>query len=362
MKNGSMNKSTTTLEQLTKAFWKIDTMYDESSSMILREDGTIRAKLLFKPIRILSVYDTYRRKLYKQGKDYVWDGKSNELIWIPGSDIPFFTKNDIEGRDENGVYIENQYGNADELGRTRFRNALHCTSPFLYEKHIRVTYTHQEKWKGPVTEFQGACLPRTMSLLRTQKKLKVTFFGDSIFTGCDSSSMHNRPPYQKSFPVLIAEVLEQHYGSAITLVNPSAGGKKSIWGMNMAKELLNGEAQDLVILGFGMNDGAIPPEQTADAVRVIMDTVLEVSPSCEFIVVTTIVPNIESGFMGSHPKQREALRKLAGPGVAFVDMYSFHERLLESKDFISMSGNNINHPNDWLICGYAMNILSVLIP
>jgi len=49
------------------------------------------------------------------------------------------------------------------------------------------------------------------------------------------------------------------------------------------------------------------------------------------------------------------------PGVAFVDMFQLHKEILETKDFISTSGNNINHPNDWLARIYAANILCTLI-
>ena len=43
-------------------------------------------------------------------------------------------------------------------------------------------------------------------------------------------------------------------------------------------------------------------------------------------------------------------------------MFSFHSKLLERKDFIAMSGNNINHPNDWLIRVYTMNLMAAFLP
>ena len=81
------------------------------------------------------------------------------------------------------------------------------------------------------------------------------------------------------------------------------------------------------------------------------------------MVVACMVPNAEGGFLTTQNQLPEAYADLAAKleGVAFVDMFTPHEKLLEEKDFISMSGNNINHPNDWLIRVYAMQILSALV-
>lgn len=48
-------------------------------------------------------------------------------------------------------------------------------------------------------------------------------------------------------------------------------------------------------------------------------------------------------------------------GVAAVDIYSTHEKILQTKDYIACTGNNVNHPNDWLARMYAMHLLSALI-
>jgi hypothetical protein len=73
--------------------------------------------------------------------------------------------------------------------------------------------------------------------------------------------------------------------------------------------------------------------------------------------------NSSAGFLttqGELPRAYAALAKKKD-NVAFVDMFTPHKTLLGKKDFISMSGNNINHPNDWLIRVYTMQILSALI-
>ena len=47
-------------------------------------------------------------------------------------------------------------------------------------------------------------------------------------------------------------------------------------------------------------------------------------------------------------------------GYAYVNMYAIHESILQYKNYSSTSGNNINHPNDWRIRIYVMNMLATM--
>ena len=60
--------------------------------------------------------------------DYTWDKESNIPTLPAGSSIPYFTQNDIHGKDADGNYIPD-FGSStpwDEQGRSRFGNALYC--------------------------------------------------------------------------------------------------------------------------------------------------------------------------------------------------------------------------------------------
>ncbi len=352
------------LQKMTTPFWKLDTMHRENTCMILREDGSITAKLAFMPTRILAVEDNSLTKVYEEGKDYTWDGASNTLVWKEGSSISYFTQNDIEGKDENGTPLKGFDGTFDELGRSRFGNALYCVGEFLYAKQIHVTYEYAPgSWTGEMTPYQGETLDRTTAKLKAGETVTVFFYGDSIFTGCDSSGMYDRPPYQDSFPTFTKQVLEERFGGRVKLYNPSVGGKTSQWGAENAQTLICDRSEpDLVIIGFGMND-ADSSRASAKNVKSIIETVRAQYPDCEFIVVTPMVPNAAGGFLTVQHQLSTTYGQLVKSieGVAFVDMFACHTTLLETKDFISMSGNNINHPNDWLIRVYAMQILSALV-
>jgi hypothetical protein len=48
-------------------------------------------------------------------------------------------------------------------------------------------------------------------------------------------------------------------------------------------------------------------------------------------------------------------------GVVVADMTAIHSYMLQSKRFIDMTANNINHPNDFLVRAYAQVVCTMLI-
>jgi hypothetical protein len=47
-------------------------------------------------------------------------------------------------------------------------------------------------------------------------------------------------------------------------------------------------------------------------------------------------------------------------GIAVVDMTAVHESLLQRKRYADMTGNNVNHPNDYLARVYAQTLFATL--
>ena len=368
---GEMLHYETDFEKNAMPFWRTNVMYQECVTMIKRADGSITGKMLFTPVRISEITDVTQQKVYTEGKDYDWEEGTNTLIWKEGSEIPYFTENDLSGKDENGNYITawgdtangwNAASPWDALGRSRFGDALYCVGEFYYGKQIRVTYEYQyEDWQGTVTAYQGDKLAKTRAKLEAGERVNLIFYGDSIFTGCDSSKMYNREPRQDYFSELFKKALTERYDSRIVLSNPSVGGMDSKWGAENAEALVAKKSPDLVVIGFGMNDGGKASSDVAANIQSIMDTVKAANPDCEFIVVAPMVPNEKGGFLQGQDQLPAAYQKLSGDGVAFVDMFAVHSDTLKVKAYASTSGNNINHPNDWLIRVYAMNLISCMV-
>lgn len=198
----------------------------------------------------------------------------------------------------------------------------------------------------------------------------MLFYGDSIFSGCDASGMYGREPRMPMMSELIKEQLERETGASVEMNNISVGG----WTVENGLTALTGNVgnynysnsyggMDLMVLSFGMNNGNTSAASFKESTRKIIEQVRTQSPDIEVVLVSCMVPNPQAaGFYGNQRYFGAALKELAGEeNCAVVDFFAVHESILKYKNFISTSGNNINHPNDWLIRVYAQNIVSAII-
>jgi acyl-CoA thioesterase I len=187
--------------------------------------------------------------------------------------------------------------------------------------------------------------------------------GDSISAGGNATGVVKAPPVCPAFGQLVALALEHHFGSKVTFTNHAVGGWTSANGLQQAKEQKIGKAKpDLVIIAFGMNDVFARNAAAYQAnIRSIIDTVRADAPDAEFILVASMLGNAEWGMpMEQFPLYRDALKKLCGPGIVLADMTSIWETLLKHKSFYDMTGNGVNHPNDFGHMVYSQTLLALL--
>jgi lysophospholipase L1-like esterase len=137
------------------------------------------------------------------------------------------------------------------------------------------------------------------------------------------------------------------------------------WGIEQAP-LVAEKKPDLVIIAFGMNDasGRVAPADFKGNIQKIMDAIKAAHPPVSFIVVSTMLGNGEwkHAVPELYPQYRDALMPLQGPGVAVADLTSFWSVFLERKRFDDLTGNGVNHPNDFGHRVYAQVLLSLFPP
>ena len=122
---------------------------------------------------------------------------------------------------------------------------------------------------------------------------------------------------------------------------------------------------DLVLLAFGMNDSAGRPAAQYQAnIRGMVDAVRKALPDAEFILVATMLGNKDWTVLHQDlfPQYRDALAKLCGPGVALADMTSIWADMFKHKEDWDVTGNGVNHPNDFGHRLYAQVLSALLIP
>ncbi len=344
--------------ELLQPFWCTSTMYGETVLFLDDGDGQLpHASLLFPPTRILSVFSSSGDLKYEEGRDYIWKSGSDKLLLPRGSRIVCKTPQDLirpagtqqyrlTRRDGNGEIL---FGGGHEY----------------HDMQTVVTYEHEPgQWKGPQLRFTGTELPRTLAKLKRREPITIALLGDSISTGCNASQWAGAAPWQPPFQDLFVQQLRSVYGGDVTLKNFSVGGKDSAWGLQVIDQVTEVHP-DLVILAFGMNDSAGRSAADFKSNTQGMITALrKVYPDTEFILIATMLGNRQ--WIALHqelfPQYRDALAELSHDGVALADMTSMWAELLRHKRDWDMTGNGVNHPNDFGHRVYAQVLSTLLIP
>ena len=163
----------------------------------------------------------------------------------------------------------------------------------------------------------------------------------------------------------VAEQLQRSYGSQVTFKNPSVGGMNAIWGGENVEKLVCDENPDLVIVAFGANDG-IAGEEFRQRIAAIVEPIYRRCPQAEVLLIATLVPNPllcspKAPFYNQRIHQGAELAKFVGPGTAMVSIHELQQSLYQRKRFIDMTGNNVNHPNDFMVRLYAQTVCAALI-
>ena len=318
-----------------------------------------KCKLLFMPTKVLSVRSATRETKFIAGKDYIVDVNAGTIVAPAGSKIPVKTQEQLY------PLMSSALPKIGRQGGDRTRGIFFGEGAVYHNLQVEVKYRFEPgQWKGPVPKYAGEALPKTVAKLRSKQPVKLILCGDSISAGGNASLVIKAPPGCPAYGELTALGLERHYGGKVTFINHAVGGWTSGNGLQQAKEQRIGkESPDLVIVAFGMNDVFQRNAAAYQAnVRNIIETVRAYAPDAEFILVASMLGNAEWGMpMEQFPLYRDALAKLCGPGVVLADMTSMWESLLKRKTFYDMTGNGVNHPNDFGHCVYAQVLLALLI-
>lgn len=360
------------MEQLDK-IWETKRISLEPVCFAETADGGVTGGcLLFAPDSVESVTSHDGAITYAEGRDYIVEG--NRLLRTPDSRMPILAR---------GLYCK-PYDGARETAWLRLPGGTHYLAifPDVFRYQVLVTYTHHECWNGIVPPNGGAALSRSIQKLKSGAAFRLMFYGDSITAGWEASGcdeeviemrscrpfhLHiSRPPYLPAWAELVTRRLRAAYPLAeIQKKNRGAGGSTTAWGVEHAKTLVCPHTPDLVILAFGMNSLCDPAPKYRAQIESIIHTVREESPSCDFLLVSPMTPSPEiAGFAGNTlARQEAALEELAKAetGVAVAPVHAVCEELLRrGKTYYDITGNCINHPNDFSVRVYAQTVLAAL--
>jgi acyl-CoA thioesterase I len=336
---------------LLRAPWISSEIQGESLFFI---DGS--ARLLFSPASKVSITSSDGSLRYEENKDFIIE-KEGRLRLLPGSRIPTTASKDL--------FIPATSGSPDKYAHKRGDPdtwMLWSEKGLYHQRQVVADYTRAGKWDLFTPKFEGERLKRTVGNLSCREPVTIAVSGDSISEGYNASKYLNLPPFQPCYAELLATALEKHYNGKVILKNFAVGGWTSAKGLEDAPKRAD-EKPDLVIIAYGMNDVKFEPEVFLPNISGIRKVFSEKNPDADFILVSSMLPNPEwrdTDAAARLGEFRRALLSLEGPGTAVADMTSLWGDMMKRKTHYDLTGNGLNHPNDFSHRLYAMIILSLL--
>lgn len=356
----SMQKFTQDKKVYLHPFWKGESMENETLMFVGEGDVGV---LLYEPERVISVRDYRLEKTYERS-DYRIEGKK---FFRLNEKIPCWKESEYYKTDFDQYRIGAAKEICARLGGERFLK--YGEGDTFTKMQIAITYTHKDKWEGPVPQGKSGKFSQVLQKLKRGEKCKLLFYGDSISTGCNASGTEqggNVPPYMPPFHGLVSEYLQEKYAAEVELVNTSVGGMNTIWGLQNIDERVIAHSPDLVFIAFGMNDPATPRQEYKAMVKEMIDKIHAAAPQTEIMLVSSILPNNEADeawFANQcvfHKDLAEIEREYSF--VALANVTEMQEHILKTgKRYRDMTANNINHPNDFGHRLYAQVILTTLL-
>ena len=340
-------------------FWRSGRMHRESLLFIEPAPGKpATCSLLLTPVGPLSLESATGEAEYVEDVDYTFDRASGLLTRTAGSRIPAMTVAELHpSLDPDGSGFMHVLGDPSAF-------LMVDESGVFHRRQAAASYTFDSaQWTGYTPQFAGASLPRTLDRLRRREPVTVCLVGDSISEGYNASGFVGAPPHQPPYGTLVAAALEREHGSPVTLRNFATAGWTSDDGLGAAGDVAAGQPH-LVVVAFGMNDaGYAEPADYAANILAIVEEIRRAAPHAEFVLASSMLPNPEWHYplMQRFAGYRDALADLCGPGVALADVTALWADVMVRKSPYDLTGNGINHPNDFGHRLYAQTILSLLV-
>lgn len=328
-------------------------MTDESL-LFAKDVNPGMVKLLFKPVKILSLKMANDSMTFKEGKDFTVDYEKGLLK---------LTKN-------TRIKSHLLYGDkVEKHGRYKNRKGqfiLFSEAAYFHSIQLTVSYTHSgDSWDGKafIPQSQDKKLALSRLKINNKKQCRIVLLGDSISVGYNASSFVKAKPHKLAFGEQVVDRLKRDHSADIDYLNVSRGGATMGWGLGNVPKV-NSHNPDLVFVAFGMNDarrGGGSDRYKATCQKIIK-ALRTHNPKVEIVLVANMLPNEEFSPHKFHFANKAKLEELANEykAVVVADVMSVTEEILKTKKFADICGNNLNHPNDFIHRIYADVILGVM--
>lgn len=340
-------------------------LWNNETGVVIGESGIFLGKnyvkLLFPAEKIIQVYNPTLDVVYEKGKDFSHVPGTDILYVNPNSKIPVLPENAQHPDPETAILYPNEGANAIEGGPDG-KLLLFSAHNFYAGKQILIDYKAVDRTVFPDNPtLKSGQLPRFTGLLKVGKDVSITLIGDSISEGLNSTKKMNCPPYAPPYIELFAQWLEKQFSVSVDLRNKAISGTGCTHAFEIEDRWL-AEPTDLLVIAYGMNDFArMDAGKYRMTVQRIIDKMRNAHPDTEYLLVTSMSGNTLWKRLpaGADALFAGELKKLESQTIAIADVNSFWNDVLKQKDFYDLTGNGVNHPNDFGYRIYAKVLLDL---
>jgi lysophospholipase L1-like esterase len=339
-------------------FWRSNLVTGESLFFIRESPETPpKARLLFPPVDCkLELTSASRETLYSfAAGDYSCEAATGILTLPEGSRIPFMDRPELYPRVGQEHCMVHKRGD-EQVG------LFFAEEHLFHDLQVQASYEHGSRWDGFLPRSQLDQLPLTALKLHSPEPMKICVIGDSISAGCNASALTGAPPGMPPYPDLLAGALRRQRPGPVLLENFAVSGTGMKYGLDVVEAVMK-DVPDLVVIAYGMNDvGFNPVEDFASQAAKILEIIQARHRDTEVILVSSMLGNPEWVYTPTENFFifRDALAALCGPGVVLADLSSLWADLLKVKSYHDLTGNGVNHPNDFGHRLYAQFLLDLL--
>ncbi len=333
----------------SRGLWNRETGEVFGESVLFTESG--EALTAFPMAKIRRVYNPTLGCDYAEGTDYLAEPGGRMLRRTANSAMPFLPKEIRYPSKERGVLYPDP--NANAIGTSAVSpTGLVCfdRADFFARNQVSIDYVAE----APLPELETVAgkLPNTMKLLRDGKQLDIAFIGDSITDGWNASAKVGCAPGQPPWAGLVTEFLG--ILGPCRAFNGAVSGSGSASAIEHLDVCCREFVPSLLFIAYGMNDmWNLSAEEFGGNIRAIMKAGLERNPAMEFVLVSQMAGNAEWDHTpaGKDVIFAHELERIASECEhrAFAPVNLLWHALTDEcgKSFLNVTGNGVNHPNDY---------------
>ncbi len=317
------------------------------------------AFIAFPAEEIRAVYNPTLGCHYSSEHDFLWTRGERVIHRPEGSRMPFLTRENLYPSAEQAVLFPHENANAIDRA-SHSPTGLLCfdRGDFFARHQVLVDY---------VTRQALPEIPKISPRIICTDSQRIAFIGDSITDGWNATGKVGSAPGQSPWSGLVTEILQESVGS-LRVFHGAVSGSGSASGVEHLDACCREFIPSLLFIAYGMNDLLhLSADRFGRNIELILTAARARNPQMQIVLVSQMSGNPEWELTpaGKDFEFADELKRIASAHErCFYAPVNEFWRLLNGKyqkRFLDLTGNGVNHPNDYGHRVYAAAVASLFV-